>query len=196
MGQLSGRVAAVVGDGALAEQLAGELASEGADVRRALDRLHRLDSLVDVSVPPAVATPFDAMGVDQWIAECEAPMLATLDLLRRAFPLLRASGRGRVVLVTPTIALTGAAGLAAGAAGAEGRRALGKSAARRWGRFGITVNFLAPGTVEADDRLTIADPALDGEGAPGPAATLLAGDGAGAFTGQTIVVDGGVWMPA
>jgi 3-oxoacyl-[acyl-carrier protein] reductase len=50
---------------------------------------------------------------------------------------------GAIVVVLPSIALTGGPGLAPFAAAAEGIRLLMKSAARQWGAHGIRVNAVA-----------------------------------------------------
>ncbi|HEX4775709.1 MAG TPA: SDR family oxidoreductase, partial [Acidimicrobiia bacterium] len=85
----------------------------------------------------------------------------------------------------------------------EGQRLLAKSAARQWGRYGITVNCVAPapdlvvaGT--AAGAVSLAAPALGGPGDPrddlGPVVTFLASDAGHFVTGVTVCADGGVWM--
>ncbi|MBI3912514.1 MAG: 3-oxoacyl-ACP reductase FabG [Armatimonadetes bacterium] len=78
-------------------------------------------------------------------------------------------------------------------------------AAVELGRFGITVNSVAPGTIEIE-RTKLEDPNYAGAwGALTPvgrigsvedvtnAVVFLAGDKAGFITGQTLYVDGGLW---
>src|SRR4051812_37766682 len=80
---------------------------------------------------------------DAWDTRGEALLCAALHDCQRAHAAMREGG-GRIVLVTPTVALVGAAGLAPLATAAEGMRTLAKAAARQWGALGITVNCVAP----------------------------------------------------
>ncbi|MEI8001178.1 MAG: SDR family oxidoreductase [Actinomycetes bacterium] len=129
--------------------------------------------------------------------------------LRRALFVLQAghtqmhADGGAFVVVTPVIGMAGAAGLAPYAAALEGLRILAKSAARQWGDRGIRVNVVAPapeqvpvGVVSGD--LALSPPALGRPGDPeadlGPVVAWLCSDGARFVTGETMSIDGGVWM--
>jgi NAD(P)-dependent dehydrogenase (short-subunit alcohol dehydrogenase family) len=138
-----------------------------------------------------------------WDAAWESTMRSTLFLFQAAFPAMRDGGYGRFVVVTPTVGMSGAPGLVALAAAAEGQRLLAKSAARQWGSFGITVNCIAPAPellLEGTraDSVSLAPAALGGVGDPradlGPVVTFLASEAAHFLTGATLCVDGGVWM--
>ena len=132
----------------------------------------------------------------------------------RAFPILPRRD-GRVVLVQPGVGITGAPEFFALAGLAEAQRALVKVAARQWRTAGISVNVIAlrPDTFAA----RLAEPELApvwhrvaamgaGEGVPDnpiridPAADLaplvafLAGSEARTLTGQTVMLDGALWM--
>jgi NAD(P)-dependent dehydrogenase (short-subunit alcohol dehydrogenase family) len=107
---------------------------------------------------------------------------------------------GRIVLVIPTLAGFGAPGFVPQTAAAEGVRVLAKSAARRWGADGITVNCVAPDVAtlagRSGDAPAGADSAL---GRPpdirldiAPVVALLASDAARFVTGETLRVDGGM----
>ena len=96
---------------------------------------------------------------------------------------------------------------AASAAAAESLRALAKSVAKQWGKYGITVNTIAVGPQhviagdagrEVAEGVSLAVPAM---GSPGDAAadlapliSLLSRDDAHFLTGSTLVADGGVWL--
>ncbi|TML41561.1 MAG: SDR family oxidoreductase, partial [Actinobacteria bacterium] len=86
-------------------------------------------------------------------------------------------------------------------------RLLAKSAARQWGRLGITVNCVAPawqamvpgeaGPDQPGDPVSLADAALgppDLESDVGGAVVAVASDEAGGLTGATLCLDGGVAM--
>jgi 3-oxoacyl-[acyl-carrier protein] reductase len=148
------------------------------------------------------ARDFEDVDDDHFEAVWEHTMRAALAVLQASFTTLRGEG-GRIVVVTPTIALSGAPRLAPYAMALEAQRLLAKSAARQWGTDGIVVNCLAPAPdqvpigVRSVD-MSLAAPALAGPGDPetdlGPVATFLASDAAHYVSGVTVCVDGGVWM--
>lgn len=154
---------------------------------------------------PAVAyerVAFEDVDDARWDAVWEGTMGAALAVLQASFTQLRAGG-GRVVLVTPTVAMSGAAQLVPYAAAMEGQRLLAKSAARQWGPDGITVNCLAPAPEQVpigvtSSEVSLAPPALGGPGDAetdlGPVVAFLASDDAHFLTGETLCADGGVWM--
>ncbi|HEY7134520.1 MAG TPA: SDR family oxidoreductase [Acidimicrobiia bacterium] len=194
------------GDDRLAP-VTGSLATR-ADADALLERAHAaLGTAVDVVVHADVAwatpQPFTDVDDEQWDATWEGTMRATLFLFQAAFPAMRARGHGRFMVVTPTLSMSGAAGLAPLAAAVEGQRLLAKSAARQWGGHGITVNCVAPGPEAVSDEVhadavSLAPPALGRSGDPhddlGPIVTFLASDAGHFVTGVTVCADGGVWM--
>ncbi len=167
----------------------------------ATDVLRHIDAVVLTAYPPPALTQRALVDLDEpaWDASCEQVLRTTLFVLQGAYRSLHERG-GRIVLVTPTIAMTGAGGLAPLAAATEGQRALAKSAARAWGAREITVNCIAPSlppeTVGAL-RLGLDDAALgdtDPERDLAPIAAFLVSDDSHSLTGATLVADGGVWM--
>ena len=110
------------------------------------------------------------------------------------------------MVVTPTAWATGVPGLAAYAAAVEGQRLLAKSAARQWGRDGITVNCVAPAWEAVagagpdggpGGSMSLAPTPLgpaDFEADVGAAVVTLAGEGMHALTGATLGLDGGAAM--
>jgi 3-oxoacyl-[acyl-carrier protein] reductase len=109
---------------------------------------------------------------------------------------------GSIVVVLPTMVLTGAPQAVGWVTAAEGYRGLAKAAARSWGRDGIRVNCVCAPTrsfgVPAADRDGLQPPARADEvglrNGLAPAVAGLLSNGFGPVTGQTIAVDGGVWM--
>jgi 3-oxoacyl-[acyl-carrier protein] reductase len=206
--------------------LLGQLAAHGHDVvaiggdEVELDRVESVeaaftaacgdravDVVVHADVPASAAVPgaLVDLDVDGWDERCEGIVRSTLLVFQAAHR--RLTRGGAVVLVLPSISLTGAAGLSAWSAAAEAQRVMAKVAARRWGSCGITVNVVSvPPTllVEAPDpelaalNRTKAPPALGGDAASPDAAAdlvcLLTSPDARTLTGSTLVADGGLLM--
>jgi NAD(P)-dependent dehydrogenase (short-subunit alcohol dehydrogenase family) len=159
----------------------------------------RIDAFVHALIDPAalVAAPLADTDVPSWEGRCEAVLRTALWCCQAAHDALRQRG-GRIVFMTPTVGLTGGAGLVPYATAVEGMRALAKTAARQWGGEGIAVNCVAPPVelVGAASGPDVAVPALgrlpDARTHVAPVVAKLVGD---AFvTGTTVVVDGGMVM--
>lgn len=170
----------------------------------AADALGRLDVFLHSWLPAIAFEQCDFADVDdeRFDAVWEASMRSTLFLLQAAFPYLQ-DRAGRVVMVTPTASMSGAARLVPYTTVVEAQRVLAKAVARQWGPDGITVNCLAPAPEHApigveSAAVSLAPPALGGHGDAeadlGPVAVFLASDAARFVTGATIGADGGVWM--
>ena len=169
--------------------------------------LGAIDTIVHVHQSAQMRTTVVETTTDQWAAMCEDSMTAAFHVTQAAHRVLSAAEHGRLVFVVPTIGMAGAFGLAASAAAAESLRALTKSVAKQWGKYGITVNTIAVGPQhviagdvgrEVAEGVSLAVPAMGG---PGDAATdlaplisLLGRNDAHFLTGTTLVADGGVWL--
>jgi len=197
-------VLAVTGSGALRDRIAAGLQELGASVGGASDDLGAIDAVAHVmSADGIVDRPLVETDRDAWDRGAEAPIRETLAVLQGAFPELSESG-GAIVLVVPTIALTGAPGLVALAAAAEGIRLLGKSAARAWGVHGIRVNTitapLGEWAIEQQDANVV--PSKFGPSLPerdvaadiAAAVGFLCGPSSGGISGATLGVDRGTLM--
>jgi NAD(P)-dependent dehydrogenase (short-subunit alcohol dehydrogenase family) len=165
-----------------------------------------IDIVLHTAVDPIAVEPVALVDVDEdrWEAVWEGTMRSSLLCCQAAFAQMAGRG-GRIIFSTPTVSMSGAAGLVAYTAAVEGQRLLAKSAARQWGAHRITVNCVAPApaTGDADEAgggryLSLAQAALGGPGDPetdlGPVVVFLASDAGHFVTGATITVDGGVWM--
>lgn len=121
-------------------------------------------------------------------------------------PMMRARA-GRIINVTSVTGITGNAGQTNYAAAKAGIAGFSKSLAREVASRGITVNTVAPGFIDTDmtralpeeqrGRLRSEIP-LGRFGAPedvAAAVSFLASPGAGYVTGETIHVNGGMYMP-
>jgi 3-oxoacyl-[acyl-carrier protein] reductase len=138
---------------------------------------------------------FADLDADSWDRGAEAVLRGALWACQAAHGRMCERG-GRIVLVTSTAGLVGAAEHAPFTCATEGVRSLAKVAARQWGAVGISVNCVA----------VAMEPVADGPLPPalGHAAdvrrdlasvvAMLVGDAGGAITGVTIPVDGGVVM--
>ncbi|MHB8670787.1 MAG: SDR family NAD(P)-dependent oxidoreductase [Acidimicrobiales bacterium] len=163
-----------------------------------------IDAAVHAHIDPEALERRDLAAVDDvmWGAAWEGSLQPTIWCLQGAFAQMRGRG-GRIVVVTPTIGLFGAAGYVPWACAAEGQRLLAKSAARQWGSDGVTVNCLAaaPDAFVGDlhaEEVSLASAALGrGSDPGGELASLLVflvGEGSHSLTGATLCADGGVWM--
>jgi NAD(P)-dependent dehydrogenase (short-subunit alcohol dehydrogenase family) len=193
--------------GAVVGVVEGPVASRG-DAQRAFGEAadgRAVHAVVHAHIDAGALQPAPLAETDdeEWDTRCEGVLRTALWCAQAAFRVLRERG-GRLVLVTPTISLTGRAELVPYATAAEGIRSMAKSAARQWGAHGITVTCVAtPVELMVDDSTARTDPTI-GEPALGrlpdartdvaPVIASLLEDGARFVTGTTVVVDGGVVM--
>jgi len=115
--------------------------------------------------------------------------------------------RGRIINIASVVGLTGNPGQANYAAAKAGIIGFTKSLAREVGSRGITVNVVAPGFIETDMTRALNEEqrkALLGPIALGrlgsvddvaAAVVFLASPGAAYITGETVHVNGGMYMP-
>lgn len=133
--------------------------------------------------------------------------------LKGAFLLIRALSRhmmkeryGRIVNISSVIGLHGGAGQANYAAAKAGLIGLTMSVAKEFGSRGITCNAIAPGFIETDMTDALAEEFKEyvKKNAPAgrlgtpddvaPGVMFLASREAGYITGQTLTVDGGLFL--
>jgi len=115
--------------------------------------------------------------------------------------------RGRIINIASVIGVTGNAGQSNYAAAKAGIIAFSKSLAKEIGSRGITVNVVAPGFIATDMTASLPEDAksalvgqiaLGGLGEPADiarAVAFLAGPSAAYITGETLHVNGGMYMP-
>jgi NAD(P)-dependent dehydrogenase (short-subunit alcohol dehydrogenase family) len=204
-GPLGAAVAAALSEAGAAVSVVTPPFADPAAAAAALAAAGEPDVVVWADVDPDALHPDPLVGLGEpdWERRCEEPLSSALWLLQAAHRHLR--GRdGRVVVVCPSVALEGAAGLVPLATAAEGQRLLAKAAARRWGADGITVNVvtvpvaaLGPDVAgEAPDavRTEVALAGVDPLASAAAAVVWLAGPGSAGITGATIGADGGAVM--
>jgi hypothetical protein len=152
-------------------------------------------------VEPPVIGELASTDAETWQRQAEQPLRRALHVLQGAHLCLRDDG-GRIVVLLPSLVMSGGADVVAWASAAEGYRSLVKAAARAWGGDGIAIkSVLVPASVVADaavDRPGLQPPALgrapDLEADIAPAVAALLDERLDGVTGLTIAVDGGVWM--
>lgn len=198
-------LAAETGGVALQADL-GDPAAAGALAHRAAAALGGLDILVS-NAGMLLRKPL-AEITDAEFARVHAVNLGgAFALAREAAGLMRAAGQGgRIVFTSSVNQWMPNPGLAAYGSAKGGLMQLARQMALELAGDGITVNLIAPGTIETDfNRNALADPAWRAQklalipanriGTPRDAAgavLFLASDLAGYVTGSTVVVDGGL----
>ncbi len=171
-----------------------------------------LGPLAAVVANAAVAPrqPFLDMTLDQWNRTLAINLTGTFNVVQSALPDLVAAGWGRVVLISSSSAQRGAPMMAHYSASKGGQLALTKALAVEFAKSGVTVNTVAPSSIDtpsvqkkrdAGTMPSAADMAKyipvgrigTGEDIAG-AVSYLVSDGASYVTGQTISVNGGSFI--
>ena len=146
------------------------------------------------------------MPEDAFVGVLDTNLVGAYRLAKRATPRMIRARRGRIILISSVVALTGSGGQTNYAASKAGLIGFARSLAREIGSRGVTVNVVAPGFIDTD--MTAALPAARREELLGQiplkrfagpdevagAVTWLASDSAGYVTGAIIPVDGGLGM--
>ncbi|MFN8604466.1 MAG: 3-oxoacyl-ACP reductase FabG [Candidatus Binatia bacterium] len=146
------------------------------------------------------------MSADDWQAVVDTDLTAVYRTCKAVMRGMLKARRGRIINIASVIAVMGNAGQSNYAAAKAGMIGFSKSLAREVGSRGITVNVVAPGFIVTDmtDALDekaraalMAQVPLQRLGSPEDiAATVafLASPAAGYITGETLHVNGGMYM--
>ena len=147
------------------------------------------------------------MKEEDWAAVLDTNLASVFRLSKAVLRGMMKARKGRIVSITSVVGLTGNPGQANYAAAKAGILGFTKSLAREVGSRGITVNAVAPGFIDTDMTRALNDAqraALNDQiplgrlGQPADIAAAVAflcsPDGA-YITGETLHVNGGMYMP-
>lgn len=147
------------------------------------------------------------MKEDQWNDIIETNLTSIYRLSKAVVRTMMKARKGRIINISSVVGLTGNPGQTNYSATKAGMLGFTKSLAREIGSRNITVNCVAPGFIDTDMTKELAEEqrqALIGQiplnrlGDPGDiaaAVAFLASPAAAYITGETINVNGGMYMP-
>ena len=151
-----------------------------------------------------VSAPLISMGLDAWNRSVAVNLTGTFLCSRLAALGMVRKGRGTIINVSSISGLRGQPGQASSGATKAGMIGLAKSMAWELAPFGITVNALAPGSIDAGmaqampekkKKRALEKVAAGRFGDPheiAAAVRYLAADESKYLTGQVLVLDGGI----
>jgi NAD(P)-dependent dehydrogenase (short-subunit alcohol dehydrogenase family) len=173
--------------------------------RTALEEMGRIDILVNnagTNIPQAI----DQIKDEDWDKIMEINLNSIMVLTRALVPQMKSRGWGRVIHISSVMGFISKEGRNAYSATKAALIGLARSNCLDLGRYGITVNCIAPGPFLTDlpgrllsaeekqefARLTALGRWAEPRELVGPV-LLLASDAGSYITGETLVVDGG-WL--
>ncbi|KLD73712.1 3-oxoacyl-ACP reductase FabG [Xanthomonas hyacinthi] len=146
------------------------------------------------------------MKEEDWQAIIDTNLTSVFRTSKAVLRGMMKARKGRIVNIASVVGVTGNPGQANYAAAKAGIIAFSKSMAREIGSRGITVNVVAPGFIDTDMTKALPEAqrsalleqiALGQLGQPADianAVAFLVGPGAGYITGETLHVNGGMYM--
>jgi len=147
------------------------------------------------------------MSDEDWQAILDTNLTSVYRSSKAAMRGMMKARKGRIINIASVVGVTGNAGQTNYAAAKAGIIAFSKSLAKEIGSRGVTVNVVAPGFIETDMTAALPEEVKKGLVSQialarlgqatdiANAVAFLAGPGAGYITGETIHVNGGMYMP-
>ena len=146
------------------------------------------------------------MSDDEWSDIMNVHLYGTFQLSKRALKMMLKNKWGRIINISSASASIGNRGQSNYAAAKAGVEAFTKSLAKEVGKRDITINAVAPGFISTDmtennkgvnEDYLVKEIPLGRFGKPEEVASLISfmcSDGASYITGQTIHINGGLYM--
>ena len=183
---------------------------DGAGVEALIDAIAKQFGPVSILVNNAGITRDNLlmrMKDEEWQSILDTNLTSVYRTSKAVIRGMMKARKGRIINIASVIGVTGNAGQTNYAAAKAGIIAFSKSLAKEIGSRGITVNVVAPGFIDTDMTRALPDAAKEGLlsqialGRLGEAddiahaVAFLAGPAAGYITGETLHVNGGMYMP-
>ena len=173
-------------------------------MQRVFDRYGRIDVLVN-NAGINIVGDFDEITDQDWQAVIDVDLKGVFTCCQEVLPFI--SDSGRVINIGSVSGQYGGPRTPSYAAAKAGVMALTHCLARFAGHRNITVNCISPGTIQSDMLASTMPASLRDTVLPmvllkrlgtidevAETVAFLASDGAGYITGQTINVNGGIWV--
>ena len=183
---------------------------DGAGVEALIDAIAKQFGPVSILVNNAGITRDNLlmrMKDEEWQSILDTNLTSVYRTSKAVIRGMMKARKGRIINIASVIGVTGNAGQTNYAAAKAGIIAFSKSLAKEIGSRGITVNVVAPGFIDTDMTRALPDAVKEGLlsqialGRLGEAddiahaVAFLAGPAAGYITGETLHVNGGMYMP-
>ncbi len=184
--------------------------TDGAAVEAVIDAIGKQHGAISILVNNAGITRDNLlmrMKDEDWDAIIATNLSSVFRTCKAVMRGMMKARRGRIINIASVIGVTGNAGQSNYAAAKAGIIGFSKSLAREIGSRNVTVNVVAPGFIDTDMTRALPDAAKDGMlaqialgrlGEPADiarAVAFLASPSAAYITGETLHVNGGMYMP-
>lgn len=190
------------------DAIAGEAEQSVATIAKAIAEWGRIDVLVNNAHSFTDFLPIEDPRMEENCKiDFQSAFFGSLQLMQGCYPHMKEQGGGSIINMGSSYGIRSEPGFLAYAASKEAIRAMTRTAAREWGKFGIRVNTILPSALSPkaiwyleesqSHDAELAKVAMGRFGTPAdiaPTAIFLASDASAFVTGQTIGVEGGATM--